>query len=109
MNTITICGNMSDFELRFTTTNKAVFTCGVATHRKINEEEITTWHKIKAWNSLAENMAATLTKGDRIIVSGRLEIEQYEDADGNKRTSVFLVADEAGKSLKWVKSLDGQE
>lgn len=102
MNNITICGNCTEPEIRYTNGGKAVLSFSVAINRKKGEETFTTWVSCKAWDTLAENLAANIVKGDRLLVSGRLETEQWEK-DGQKQTKTVLIADEAGKSLRWVK------
>ena len=56
---------------------------------------------VVAWDQLAENIAASLTKGTRILVTGRLDIREYEAREGGKRTAVDIVADEIGPTLRW--------
>ena len=56
---------------------------------------------VVAWDQLAENIAASLTKGARVLVSGRLDVREYESRDGGKRTAVEIVADEIGPTLRW--------
>ncbi|MGA1062285.1 MAG: single-stranded DNA-binding protein, partial [Ilumatobacteraceae bacterium] len=56
---------------------------------------------IVCWGDLGENVAATLTKGSRCIVSGRLEQRSWETNDGEKRSVVEVIADEVGPSLRW--------
>jgi single-strand DNA-binding protein len=103
MNSITVCGNIGEPTLRFTKTGKAVLSFGLATTRKINDEERTVWHNVTCWDTLAENLAAVINKGDRLLVTGRIDTEQYIDKEGAKRTAVNLIADEAGVSMRWVK------
>jgi single-strand DNA-binding protein len=50
---------------------------------------------------MGENAAATLTKGMRVIVSGRLEQREYQNREGEKRTAIEINADEIGPSLRW--------
>lgn len=104
MNHISVCGNISEPKMTFTKNGKAVLTFGLATSRKVGEEKFTTWHNIKVWDQFAENMAEEIRKGDRLIVSGRIETEAFEDKDGNKRTNVVIVAEEAGLSMRWTRN-----
>lgn len=104
MNNIHICGNVGEPEMRFTTGGKGVLSFGLATSRKSNDETFTTWHNVKCFGTLAENLASTLTKGDRVMVSGRVDVESWEDkTSGDKRTKVVVIADEAGISMRWLK------
>ncbi len=89
--TVTIVGNLTrDPELRFTAGGKGVASFGVAVNRRyqVNGEwqEKTSFFNVTAWDQLGENAAASLTKGARIIVSGRLEQREYETKEGEKRS-----------------------
>ena len=104
--TVTLVGNLTrDPELRFTQGGRAVATIGIAVSRRyqVNNEwqEQTSFFNIICWGSLGENAAATLAKGTRILVTGRLEQRSYETQDGDKRSVVEVVADEIGPSLRW--------
>ena len=97
--TVTIVGNLTrDPELRFTAGGKGVASFGVAVNRRyqVNGEwqEKVSFFNVTAWDTLGENAAASLTKGTRIIVTGRLEQREYETTAGEKRNVVEIVADE---------------
>ena len=105
-NMITICGTLGrDPELRFTNGGSATAGCGVAVNRrwqKNNEwQEETTWINVVAWAQLAENFAASCSKGDRVTVTGRLAIRSYEAKEGGTKYITEIVADDIGLSLKW--------
>ena len=105
-NTVTLVGNLTrDPELRFTTGGRGVASFGIAVSRRyqVNGEwqEQTSYFNITAWGQLGENAAATLAKGSRVIVTGRLEQREYTTRDGDKRTAIEVVADELGPSLRW--------
>ena len=105
-NSITVVGNLTrDPELRFTNAGKAVVSFGIAVSRRyqVNNEwqEQTSFFNVTAWDQLGENAAASLHKGTRVLVSGRVEVREYQGRDGEKRTSVDIVADEIGPSLRW--------
>jgi single-strand DNA-binding protein len=105
-NSITVVGNLTrDPELRFTNSGKAVVSFGIAVSRRyqVNNEwqEQTSFFNVTAWDQLGENAAASLQKGTRVLVSGRVEVREYQGRDGDKRTSVDIVADEIGPSLRW--------
>ncbi len=107
--TITVVGNLTrEPELRFTQGGKGVASFGLAVSRRfqVNGEwqEKTSFFNVSAWDNLGENVAATLTKGMRVIVTGRLEIREYEAREGGKRTSVDITADEIGPSLRWARA-----
>ena len=78
---------------------------GIAVNRRyqVNGEwqEATTYMNVVAWDQLAENVAASLTKGTRVLVTGRLDVREYEAREGGKRTSVDIAADEIGPTLRW--------
>ena len=105
-NTITLIGNLTrDPELRFTTGGKGVASFSIAVGRRyqVNGEwqEQTSYFNIVAWGQMGENAAATLTKGTRVIVSGRLEQREFQNREGEKRTAIEINADEIGPSLRW--------
>ena len=108
-NTVTLVGNLTkDPELRFTTGGRAVASFGLAVNRRyqVNNEwqEQTSYFNVVAWGTLGENIAASLTKGTRAIVNGRLEQRQYDTQAGEKRSVVEVVADEIGPSLRWARA-----
>jgi single-strand DNA-binding protein len=107
--TVTIVGNLTrDPELRFTAGGKGVASFGVAVNRRyqVNGEwqEKVSFFNVTAWDTLGENAAASLTKGTRIMVTGRLEQREYETTNGEKRNVVEIVADELGPSLRWARA-----
>jgi single-strand DNA-binding protein len=108
-NSVTLVGNITrEPELRFTGGGKGVASFGLAVNRRyqVNGEwqEKVSFFNIVAWDSLGENAAASLHKGNRIIVTGRLEQRDYETREGEKRTVVEIVADEIGPSLRWARA-----
>ena len=106
-NTITVVGTLGKSpELRFTSGGQAVVSFSVAVNRKWKnhageQQESTTWIDVSAWQSLAENAAASLAKGSRVIVTGRLESREYDAKDGTKRTAYQIVADAIGPDLRF--------
>lgn len=107
--TVTITGNLTrDPELRFTTGGRALASFGVAVSRRyqVNNEwqEQTSFFNVTAWGTLAENCSASLAKGARVIVTGRLEQRSYETKEGEKRSAVDIIADEIGPSLRWARA-----
>jgi single-strand DNA-binding protein len=108
-NSVTLVGNITrEPELRFTGGGKGVASFGLAVNRRyqVNGEwqEKVSFFNIVAWDSLGENAAASLHKGNRIIVTGRLEQRDYETREGEKRTVVEIIADEIGPSLRWARA-----
>jgi single-strand DNA-binding protein len=105
-NNVTLVGNITrDPELRFTQSGRAVATFGLAVNRRyqVNGEwqEQTSFFNVVAWGTLGENAAASLTKGTRVIVNGRLEQREYQTQQGEKRTVVEVNADEVAPSLRY--------
>lgn len=94
-----------DVELRFTPGGRAVGNTSIAVSRRFQKDgewqETTTWWNLTIWGEMGENAAASLVKGNRVIVTGRVEQRQWEDDEGNKRTSMDLIVDEIGPSLRW--------
>ena len=104
---ITIIGNLtSDPELRFTPSGAAVANFTVAsTQRTFNkasnewEDGDTLFLPCSIWRQAAEHVAESLTKGTRVIVTGRLKQRSYDDREGNKRTIYEVEVEEVGPSL----------
>lgn len=106
---ITMTGNLTrDPELRFTPGGRANCSFGLAVSRRFQKDgewqEVTSFFSVVAWGTTAENAAASLSKGHRAVVVGRLEQREYEAKDGNKRSVVEVVADEIGPSLRWARA-----
>lgn len=105
--TVTVVGTLGrDPELRYTAGATPLCNFSVASTRKYErngvQEEETTWIDVTAWGSLAENAAASLSKGARVIVSGRLKTETWEDRETQaKRSKLSLQADAIGPDLRW--------
>ena len=106
---ITVVGNLTnDPELRFTPSGAAVasFT-GAASSRYMdkatNEWKDTdpTYLRCSVWRQYAENVAESLTKGSRVIVTGRLKQRNYETREGEKRTSFEIDVDDVGPALRY--------
>jgi single-strand DNA-binding protein len=109
--TITVIGNLTnDPELRFTPAGAAVANFSIASTPRTFDKNSNEWVdgetlflRASVWREAAENVAETLTKGMRVIASGRLKSRSYEDAKNNneKRTVIELEVDEIGPSLKY--------
>ncbi|MEZ5171408.1 MAG: single-stranded DNA-binding protein [Acidimicrobiia bacterium] len=107
-NTITVVGNITrDPELRFTPSGAAKANFGIAVNRRWQNrqtqewEEQTSFFNVVCWRDMAENVAESLPKGARVIVTGRLEQRSWETDEGEKRSIVEISADEIGPSLRW--------
>lgn len=107
-NTVTLVGNITDDpELRFTPTGRPVANFTVAVNRRQRtqdgqwEDKLDGFFRCNAWADMAENVAESLTKGTRILVTGRLQQRSWEDPEGNKRSAIEIQVDEVGPSLRW--------
>jgi len=106
---ITVIGNLTaDPELRFTPSGAAVANFTVASTPRSFDKQSGEWKDGEAlflrcniWRQAAENVAETLTRGSRVIVSGRLKQRSYETREGEKRTVVELEVEEVGPSLRY--------
>ena len=67
-------------------------------------QEQTSFFDIVAWGTLGENVAASVLKGTRVIVSGRLEQRSWDTQEGDRRSKVEVIADEIGPSLRWARA-----
>jgi single-strand DNA-binding protein len=105
---ITVVGNLTaDPELRFTPSGQAVANFTVASTARFLDKQSNEWKdgdtvflRCSVWRQYAENVAESLTKGMRVIVTGRLKVRQYETREGGKGTSVECDVDEVGPALK---------
>jgi single-strand DNA-binding protein len=105
---ITVVGNLTaDPELRFTPSGQAVANFTVASTSRLLDRQTNEWKdgdtvfiRCSVWRQYAENVAESLTKGTRVIVTGRLKVRQYETREGGKGTSVECDVDEVGPALK---------
>lgn len=105
---MTLIGNLtSDPELRFTPSGAAVAKFTVASTPRIFDKTTNEWKdgdslflNCQIWRQAAENVAESLTKGMRVIVSGRLKQRSYETKEGEKRTVYEVEVDEIGPSLR---------
>ena len=106
---ITVIGNLTDDpELKFTPSGAAVANFTVASTPRTFDRQTNEWKdgdalflRCAAWRNLAENVAESLQKGQRVIVTGSLKIRNFERQDGSKGTSVEINVDEIGPSLKF--------
>ncbi|MFB7853775.1 single-stranded DNA-binding protein [Rhodococcus qingshengii] len=106
---ITVIGNLTaDPELRYTPAGAAVANFTVASTPRTFDRNSNEWKdgdalfmRCNIWKEAAENVAESLTRGSRVIVSGRLKQRSYETREGEKRTVVELEVDEIGPSLKY--------
>ena len=105
-NTTTITGNLTrEPEIRYTKEGQATTQLGVAVNRRWQDrvtqewQEATSFFDVVCWRDLAENVALSLSKGMRVVVTGRLEQRSWETEEGEHRSKVEITADEIGPSL----------
>jgi single-strand DNA-binding protein len=107
-NTTTITGNLTrEPEIRYTREGLATATLGVAVNRRWQDRSTQEWQEsvsffdVVCWRELAENVALSLAKGMRVVVTGRLEQRSWETDEGEHRAKVEITADELGPSLRF--------
>ena len=105
---VTVAGNLTrDPEIRYNREGQATTSLSVAVNRRWQDKETKEWEEsvsfldVVCWRDLAENVALSLTKGARVVVTGRLEQRSWESDEGEKRSKVEIVADEIGASLRF--------
>jgi single-strand DNA-binding protein len=106
---ITVVGNLTaDPELRFTPSGAAVANFTVASTPRSFDRQTNEWKdgealflRCNVWRQPAEHVAESLTRGSRVIVSGRLKQRSFETREGEKRTVIELEVDEVGPSLRY--------
>jgi single-strand DNA-binding protein len=108
LNNITVVGNVTrDPEMRYTPTGISQITLGVAVNRswknqQTNEwEERTSFFDVVCWRELADNVGASVKKGTRIVVTGRLEQRSWDNQQGEKQYRTEIIAEEVGPSLRF--------
>ncbi|MFI9008592.1 single-stranded DNA-binding protein [Actinosynnema sp. NPDC053489] len=107
--TITVVGNLTaDPELRFTQSGAAVASFTVASTPRTFDRASGEWKdgealflRCNVWRQVAENVAESLTRGSRVLVTGRLRQRSFETKEGEKRTVIELEVDEIGPSLRY--------
>ncbi len=106
-NSITVVGNLvEDPELRYTQSGTALANVRVASSRRYQDrnqewQEETAFFRGTVWREMAEQVAESLHKGDRVIITGSIEQRDWEDNQGQKRSSLELRIQEIGPSLRW--------
>lgn len=106
--TLTVVGNLTDApDLRFTPAGVAVAVFTVAVNPREWDRQANQWRdvdpsfvRVQAWRQLAEHAAESLSRGDRVIVTGRWREERWE-SNGEKRSAWRLTADAVGAELSW--------
>ncbi len=107
VNNIFLLGNLTrDPEIKYTNEGVAITEMGLAANKKWidrngKEAESVDFFNITAWSSLAENCAAALKKGDRILVSGHMNLRSWENKEGKKYNITSITADIVAASLEF--------
>ena len=104
--TVTIVGNVTrDPEIRYTAGGAAKASFSVAVSRRWQNRQTSEWEEqtsflnVVCWREMAENVAESIGKGTRVVVTGRLEQRSWETEQGEKRSVVEIVADDVAPSL----------
>ena len=109
---VTVVGNLTaDPELRYTQNGLAVANFTIASTPRSFDRASNEWKdgealflRASVWREFAENVAGTLTKGMRVVATGRLKQRSYETKEGEKRSTIELEVDEIGPSLRYAKA-----
>ena len=112
----TIIGNLTaDPEVKYFDSGAAKLTFSVAvnnywTDAKGEKQEKTSFFNVVSWRNLAEDGASVLAKGVRVVVTGRLEQESWDDKEtGKKRSAIHILADEIGISVRGIESFERKQ
>ena len=102
MNSITVVGNVGRQPegLKYTGAGLAVLKFSLADTRGKDDNKKTSWYDIVCFGDMAESVVENIGKGDRIIVAGRLQVEDYEKKDGTKGKRVEIIADDVARSIR---------
>ncbi|MFK4788306.1 single-stranded DNA-binding protein [Microbacterium sp. ZW T5_56] len=106
---ITVVGNLTaDPELRYTQNGLPVANFTIASTPRTFDRQANEWKdgealflRASVWREFAEHVAGSLTKGSRVIATGRLKQRSYQDREGQNRTAIELEVDEIGPSLRY--------
>ena len=115
LNQIGLLGNLTrDPELKFTNEGVAICDLGLAINRKWTdkegkETENVDFFNISCWNSMAENCAASFKKGDRVLISGHMNLRSWENKEGKKFNIINITADVIAASLEFNKIVYDKE
>ena len=107
-NFVSITGTTTrDLEVRYIPSGTAVGEVGIAFNERVKGDDGTwedgpaSFFDITIWGEMAENVANSIPKGTRVVVTGRLKMDSWENPEGEKRTKVKIVADSISPDLKW--------
>lgn len=107
-NTVTLVGNLTKEPQRsHTSSGKSRTTFGLAVNRRWRDPQSQEWQEVASffdvvcWNDLADHVEASLAKGTRVVVTGRLEQRSWDTDAGERRSKIEVIADEVAPSLRW--------
>ena len=102
-NNVTVAGNITrDPELRFTQAGLAIAKFGVAwNRRRPDQEDDVSFFNVVCFRQLAENVSSSLRRGARVVIFGTLQQNNWETQQGERRSTVEIIADDVAPSLKW--------
>ena len=107
-NSITVVGNVTrDPELKFLNSGQAAVRLSIAVNRRWMNKQTNDWEErvsyfeVQAYGQLAENVANSVTRGARVLVTGRLEQHSWNTPEGEKRSAIEINADEIASSLRY--------
>jgi single-strand DNA-binding protein len=107
--TVIVIGNLTaDPDLAYTPNGTALCRLGVAVTRREHDGDVwrdgeTSFYDVVCWRHLAENVAESLHKGDRVVVVGRLRQRSWESPEGERRSKIEVNAEELSPSLRWAR------
>jgi len=109
LNQINLLGNLTrDPEIKYTNEGTAICEMGIAVGKKWidkegKESESVDFFNITCWNTMAENCAASLKKGDRVLLNGHMNLRSWENKEGKKFNIINMTADTIAASLEFNK------
>lgn len=93
MNKVFLTGNLTHApELSETAAGTPVCRFSIAVNRRVNDEQVADFYNVTAWRGLGETIARYASKGKKVAVIGNIELRNYEDRDGVKRTAIEIIA-----------------
>lgn len=99
MNNITVAGNLAkDPELAYSANGEPICKFAIGSKDKSTSDDVT-WHNVVCFRGLAENAAGSLSKGNRVLVVGRLSKRNYQKKDGTQGQSVEIIANDISASM----------
>ena len=107
LNQINLLGNLTrDPEIKYTNEGTAICEIGIAigrrwTDKEGKESESVDFFNATCWNTMAENCAASLTKGDRVLINGHMNLRSWENKEGKKFNIINMTADTIAASLEF--------